>query len=201
MKIRSPPGVKATSTGLSMPPVITGSMPMPSGRQRKMCAARVTNGFLPGPLVGLLGEGPLAPVDPAVGAEIGAVQVVGAAGERLALEPFDALVGHAVAVGVGQLPDAGRGRDVERAVVPHRPLGEHHLVGEDGPRVETAVAVAVLQPDDPVRPLGELLLDVVVRARRVGDVEPAVLIERGGDRPIDQRGPGHALDREAARGP
>ena len=48
VKIRSPPGVKTTSTGLSMPPVITGSMPVPSGRQRKMCDARVTNGGLPG---------------------------------------------------------------------------------------------------------------------------------------------------------
>ena len=29
--------------GLSMPPVITGSMPVPSGRARKMCEARVVN--------------------------------------------------------------------------------------------------------------------------------------------------------------
>ena len=48
VKMRSPPGVKATSTGLSMPPVITGSIPVPSGRQRKMWAARVTNDGLPG---------------------------------------------------------------------------------------------------------------------------------------------------------
>ena len=61
------------------------------------------------------------------------MQVVGAAGERLALEPLDPLVGHAVAVCVGQLPDGGRRSDVERAAVPHRPFGEHHLVGEDGP--------------------------------------------------------------------
>ena len=48
VKIRSPPGVKTTSTGLSMPPVITGSIgPVPSGRRRKMWAARVTNGSPP----------------------------------------------------------------------------------------------------------------------------------------------------------
>jgi hypothetical protein len=48
VKIRSPPGVKTTSTGLSMPPVITGSIPVLSGRERKMCAALVTNGARPG---------------------------------------------------------------------------------------------------------------------------------------------------------
>lgn len=40
--------VKATPTGLSMPPVRTGSMPDPSGCARKMCDARVTKGGLPG---------------------------------------------------------------------------------------------------------------------------------------------------------
>ena len=39
-------------------------------------------------LIGLLREGALAPVDPAVRAEVRAVQVVGATGQRLALEPF-----------------------------------------------------------------------------------------------------------------
>ena len=36
------------STGLSMPPVMTGSMPVPSGRARKMWAARVVNDWPPG---------------------------------------------------------------------------------------------------------------------------------------------------------
>ena len=47
-----------------------------------------------------------------------------------------------------------------------------------------------------MRPLGKLLLDIVVRARRVGDVEPTLLVEGGGDRPVDQRRSGHRLDRE-----
>ncbi len=47
-RMRSPPGVKTTSTGLSMPPVMTCSIPVPSGRQRKMCDALVTKGGLPG---------------------------------------------------------------------------------------------------------------------------------------------------------
>ena len=117
VKIRSPPGVKATSTGLSMPPVITGSMPRAIGPAAEDVGRAGDERRLARPLVGLLGERPFAPVDPAVGAEIGPVQVVGAAGQRLALEPLDALVGDAVAIGVGQFPDARRRGDIERAVV------------------------------------------------------------------------------------
>ena len=149
------------------------------------------------PLVGLLGERPLAPVDPAVGPEIRAMQVVGAAGERLALEPLDSLVGHAVAVGIRQLPDARRRGDVERAAVPHRSFGEHHLVGEDGLLVEFSVAVGVFQPDNPMRLLRKLLLDVVVGAGGIGDIEPALVVERGGDRSVDERRPGDPLDRKS----
>ena len=125
------------------------------------------------------------------------MQVVGAAGERLAREPLDSLVGHAVAVGIGQLPDGGRGGDIERAGVPHRSLGEHHLVGEDGSLVEFSVAVAILQPDDPVGFFRELFLDVVVGAGRVGDIKTSLVVERGGDRAVDQRRPRDPLDRES----
>ena len=62
---------------------------------------------LAGPRVRLLGKGSLAPVDPAVPAQVRPVQVVGAAGQGFALEPFDSLVGDAVAIGVGELPDRG----------------------------------------------------------------------------------------------
>jgi hypothetical protein len=151
----------------------------------------------PGTRVGLLRERPLAPVDPAVGAEIGPVQVVGAAGQRLALEPLLAAVGHAVAVGVGQLPDARRRRHVERAVGPQRPLGEHHPVGEGRPPVEATVAIDVLEPDDAMGPVLELDGDLVVRPRRLGDVEPPLLVEVGDDRPVDQRRAGGELDGEA----
>ena len=152
-------------------------------------------------IIGLLGESPLAPVDPAVGAEIGAVQVIGATRERFTLKPLDPLIGHAIAVGIGQLPDAGGRRNVERSVVPHGSLGEHHLVGEDRPRFIAAVAVTILEPDDPVRPLGKLLLDVIVRARGIADVKPALLVESGGDGPIDQGWASHQLDRETCRYP
>ena len=90
----------------------------------------------------------------------------------------------------------GRRGDVERAVEPHRSLGEHHLVGEDSPLVEFAVAVAVFQPHDPVRLFLELFLDIVVGAGGIGDIQPALVVERGGDRPVDQRRTGDPLDRE-----
>ncbi len=48
-----------------------------------------------------------------------------------------------------------------------------------------------------MRLVGELLLDLVVRARRIGDIEPPLLVEVGDDRAIDERRPGGALDFEA----
>ena len=51
--------VNTTSTGLSIPPVITGSMPVPSALARKMCAARVVNGLPPGRVYVCLANAPL----------------------------------------------------------------------------------------------------------------------------------------------
>ena len=164
-----------------------------------MCAARVTRGEPPGACVRLLREGALGPVDPAVGPEIRSVQIVGAAGQRFSLEPLLAPVGDAVAVGVGQLPDARRRGDVERAVEPHRAFGQHHAIGKHHAGVEAPVAVLVFEANDPVRAIGELLFDAVVRARRVGDVEPSLVVEVRHDRPIDEGRSGDALDREAGR--
>ena len=65
--------------------------------------------------------------------------------------------------------------------------------------VELAVAVGVLQPDDAMRLLLELHGDLLVGAGRIGDVEPALLVEVGDDGPIDQRRPGGQLDVEADR--
>ena len=62
--------------------------------------------------------------------------------------------------------------------------------------VELAVAVGVFEPHDAVRLLFELLFDLLVRAGRIGDVEPALVVEVGDDRPVDQRRPGGQFDRE-----
>ena len=149
--------------------------------------------------IALLGERALAPVNPPVTAKVRPVQIVGTAGERLALEPLLPLVGHAVAVGISQPPNArGRG-DVKRTVVPKRALGEHHFVGEHDGVIELPVAVAILQAYDAVRLFRELFLDRIIRAGRVGDVQPPLLIERGRNRTVNQRRPGDSLHREAVR--
>ncbi len=152
---------------------------------------------LAGPLVGLLGERALRPVDPAVGPGIRPVQIVGAPGEGLSLEPFLTPIGDAVAVGIRQLPDAGGRGDVEGAVEPHRAFGEHHAVREHDALIEAAITVAVFEADNAMGALFELDLDLRIRAGRVGDVEPAPLVEVGDDRPIDEGRPGHQLDLEA----
>ncbi len=79
------------------------------------------------------------------------------------------------------------------------PSGNIILIGEDGALVELAVAVGVFEANDAMRLLLELLLHRVVRAGRFGDVEPAFIIERSDDRPLDQRRTGHELDGESVR--
>ena len=151
------------------------------------------------PLVRLLGKRALGPVDPPVGPQIRAVEIVGAPGQRLAGEPLFALIRHAVVVGVGELPDAGRSAHVQRPVEPHRALRQHHAVRKDDAGVEDAVAVLVLEPHDPVRAVGELLLDFVVGAGGIRDVQPPLFVEVRDDGPIDQWGPRDPHDLEAGR--
>ena len=119
---------------------------------------------------GLLSKGSLAPIDPAIGSQVGAVHVVRAAGQSLALEPFFALVRHAVAVGVRQFPNAGGSADIERAVEPHRPFREHHLVREHRALIEEPVAIGVLQAHDAMRFLRQLFIHLVVGARGIGHI-------------------------------
>ncbi len=153
------------------------------------------------PRMRLLREGPLGPVDPAVGPEIGSVQIVGAPGQRLSLEPLLAPIGDAVAIRVSEFPDARRRGDIERAVEPHRSFGKHHAIGKHHARVEAAVAVRVFEAHDPMRSIGELLFNAIVRAGGIGDVQPSVVVEVRHHRPVDERRSGDALDREAGRQP
>ena len=150
-------------------------------------------------LVLLLGERPLAPVDPSVRTEVRAVQIVRAASERLPLEPFLAPVRDSVSVGVGELPYAWRRRHVERAVEPQRAFGKHHPVGKHGPLVEPAVAVRVFKPQDPVRFFLELLFDLVIGPGRLGDVQTPLLVKVGDDGPIHEGRTGGALDLKTGR--
>jgi len=67
----------------------------------------------------------VAPIEAAIGGiQKRAVDVGGVAGVVEAAHDHLALVGHAVAIGVGEFPDAGRRGDVERTLEPARALAE-----------------------------------------------------------------------------
>jgi hypothetical protein len=124
--------------------------------------------------------------------DVGRVAVGAEAGDELL-----AFVDDPVAVGVGELPDAGRGADVEGAAVPERAHREREPVRHDDALVELPVAVGVLEPDHPVgRPLQEVL-EPEVDAGGVADVQPHLLVEARHDGPLDERRGGDALDDEA----
>ncbi len=92
-----------------------------------------------------------APIDPAVEAEVRAVQIVGATGHCAGIDPFLAFVGDAIAIGVGEFQNRRHRGDVERTVQPQRAFGKWQLVGERHGAVEHAVAVGVFQAHDAVR--------------------------------------------------
>ena len=150
-----------------------------------------------GKIVCLLGERALAPVDEPVRPAIRPVQIVRATRQRLAVEPRLALVRDAVAIRVGELQNLRRRGNVERAAKPHRAFGKHQPVGENCALIETPVAIAVREPHDAMRLVGELLVGLVVRAAGVGNVEPPLLIEIAGDRAIDEWRAGDEFHDEA----
>ncbi len=169
---------------------ISGAPPKDVRRTcHERCSAR--------PLVCLFREGPLGPVDPAVRTEIGSVQIVGAPGERFPLKPFLPAIGHAIAVGVGQLPDAWRCGHVERAVEPHRPFRETSSCrqtrrsgrSDRRRRCPRAARCDVADLRAAYRPCRS---NPTNRRRK-----PSVIIEIGHDRPVDERRPGDAFDGKA----
>ncbi len=143
-------------------------------------------------------------VDPVVGSPLEVVHhgldvVLAEPGEDPGVD-----VGLAVAVGVLEVPDVGRGRD-EDAPLPGDDAGRPgELLGEDHPLVEDAVAVAVGQEADAAHGriaevLGErpvvLLVDVRVVAH-LDDEEPAVLVVGRGHRVHDQGFGGQQVEPE-----
>ena len=68
--------------------------------------------------VALFGVGAFGPVDEAIRAGVGTVQVVGAKGQGFTVEPDVALIGNAIASGVCQFPDLRRCGDIERSIQP-----------------------------------------------------------------------------------
>jgi hypothetical protein len=144
-------------------------------------------------------KGTLGPVNPARRTQVGTVQIVGTSSQGATNEPLCPPIGHPVAISVLELPNAGRSRAVDRAVVPEQSFGKHHLVREHDALVVDAISIDIRQADNPVRPLRQLLLDLVIHAGRVCDVEMPGFVAIGHDRPVDERRSGHQFDLESRR--
>ena len=127
------------------------------------------------------------------------MQIVGASRQGQTLVPLRPPVGHPVPVGILQFPNARRRPGVNRAVVPKHSLRKHQLIREHDALIVMPIPVRVLQPQNPVRLLGQLFLHLVIRARRIRHVQPALVIKIRHHRTQDQRRPRHQLDLEPSR--
>jgi len=125
------------------------------------------------------------------------VDVVGAPRQCASFDPLLALIGDAVAVGVGEPPDARRARDINGAGVPEAALREHYFVGEHDRLVEAAVAIGVFEAADAVGGIEDLFVGFFVRAGGIGDIKPALVIEAGADGSFDEGRTGDEFDIEA----
>jgi hypothetical protein len=76
---------------------------------------------------------------------------------------------------------------------------EHHVLREHDRPIEAAIIVGILEPNNPVRLEFHLFIRAFAEARRIGDVEPALLIEGDRDRAVNRGRGGDELDREALR--
>ena len=87
-------------------------------------------------------------VEPAVGPQKRADQAVGVHVEGPAGQQHFAIVGHAVAVCVGEFEQVGGGSGVKASLVEHTTLRKANLVGKNGAFVVHAIAVLVFQQVD-----------------------------------------------------
>ena len=152
-----------------------------------------------GERVSLFFEGTLAPVNPAIGSDVGTMQVIGTAIQGLAVEPDLAFVSHPVVIGVRQLPDLWRCTDVDRPLMPGAAFREHHAIRKHDALVEDPVAIDVFQPEDAVRLVLQLDLDRIVGTAGVSNIEPAAVIKVGADRAANKWRSGDWLDCETIR--
>ena len=116
------------------------------------------------------------PIEAAVGVETRAVAIRAVGGPLEAADDELALVRDAVAVGIGELPDARGVGHVEAAVQEVGALRVGELVREDGAAFEHAILVAILQEEDAVGKDGLELLRVQLRnlaqrAARAGSIK------------------------------
>jgi hypothetical protein len=84
-------------------------------------------------------------------------------------------------------------------VVPEAALRKHHLVGEHHGPVEFAVPVCVFEAKHAMGRVFQLLRRFRVRAGRIGDVEPSLVIETRADRAQEKIGAGGEFNLKAFR--
>jgi len=131
----------------------------------------------------------MTPIESAIGMEEGPVNVRCVACVFEAADDHLALIGHTVAVGIGQLPDTGRRRDVERAIEPDAALRESQLIREYTGFVVYAIAVSVGEKEHAVGqfPFQPRLIEIC--PRRITDEKLPARTDRGHDGMLDQRRP------------
>ena len=116
------------------------------------------------------------------------------------LEPFEnnlLEIGFAIAIRVFEVIKVWRTRYVYAAFPRHHAVGKREAVGKNSALVVNAVTVRVFETTDPMGWIEQLFVGLVVRAGRIGDVQPALVIEAGADRPLDQGRTGDEFDFEA----
>ena len=152
-----------------------------------------------------VGQDPVAPPEPAVGAPDQAVEhVVLGLGVPAVEDHLGLAVGGVVAVAVGQEQEVRRGADPDPAEAELEAGDVGPPLPEDLARVEVAVAVAVLEDEDAVA-LADIRVEPGGVAVALGDPEPAPVVEGHGDRLADvglagEEGDGEALRHRHLRG-
>ena len=117
------------------------------------------------------------PIEAAVGMQTRAVAVRAVGGPLETADEQLALVRDAVAVGVGEFPDARGVGHVEASVEEVRALRVSQFVREDGATFEHAVLVAILQEEDAVGKDGLELLRAPIYASGVAHEQATLVID------------------------
>ena len=97
-------------------------------------------------------------IQPAVGAEEGAVEAGGIRRKVPAGDNHFALVGHAIAIGVRQADQVRWRGDVQATAVPHGARRQCKFVGENRAAIVDAIAISIFEHADDVIRLGGHLL-------------------------------------------
>jgi len=128
-------------------------------------------------VVGLFRKGPFAPVEQAIGARVGTVQVVGASRERLPIEPDRPFLRGTVAIAIVELQNLRRHGNIDRTLMPEHAFWKAKAFRKDHAAVENPIAIRVLQPQQPVRSLRPLHFRRLIRTRDLCHIKPSAVVE------------------------